>query len=94
MKSKVSVVIPNYNGKEYLENCMESLMNQTFKNFEIVLVDDASSDNSAKDIMDKYDLHSGPTIGMLMKLAHNLVVENPSITKEEIYVAIEKKLAV
>ena len=49
---------------------------------------------NGKDIMDKYDLHSGPTIGMLMKLAHNLVVENPSITKEEIYVAIEKKLAV
>lgn len=61
MKSKVSVVIPNYNGKEYLENCMESLMNQTFKNFEIVLVDDASSDNSAKDIMDKYGNGNGQT---------------------------------
>lgn len=54
LKAKVSVVIPNYNGKEFLENCMKSLMLQNVKSFEVIIVDDASKDNSAKDIMKEY----------------------------------------
>lgn len=43
---KVSVVIPNYNGKEYLENCLLSLRNQDVRSFEVIVVDDASADDS------------------------------------------------
>lgn len=53
LKAKVSVVIPNYNGKKYLEDCIESLLNQSVKQFEIIIVDDASSDSSLEDIKNK-----------------------------------------
>lgn len=43
---KVSVVIPNYNGKAFLEGCLKSLENQSISEFETILVDDGSSDGS------------------------------------------------
>lgn len=52
-KYLVSVVVPIYNVEKYLTNCIESLLNQTEKNIEIVLVDDGSPDNSGK-IADQY----------------------------------------
>lgn len=42
----VTVVIPNYNGREYLEKCLVSLADQTFCDFETVVVDDCSTDES------------------------------------------------
>lgn len=44
----VSVVIPNYNGKHFLEECLNSLKVQTYKKFEIIVVDNASSDGSVE----------------------------------------------
>lgn len=46
MKPRVSVIVVNYNGKGYLEGCLISLAKQTYPNYEIVLVDNASSDGS------------------------------------------------
>ena len=43
---KVSVIIPVYNSAAYLPACLESIMNQTYKNIEILLIDDGSVDNS------------------------------------------------
>lgn len=43
---RVSVIIPNLNGEEYLSQCLVSLSNQTINDFEIILVDNASTDNS------------------------------------------------
>ena len=43
---KVSIGIPIYNVEEYLRECLDSIMNQTFKNFEVIMVDDGSTDNS------------------------------------------------
>ncbi len=50
---KIGVVIPIYNTDKYLKECIESVINQTYKNIEIALVDDGSTDSSGK-ICDKY----------------------------------------
>lgn len=55
---KVSVVIPVYNVEKYLNECIESILNQTYKDFEIILVDDGSIDKSGEicdDYANKYD---------------------------------------
>lgn len=48
MKKKVSVIIPNYNGLDYLKLCLDSLKKQTYKKFEIVVVDNGSTDGSVE----------------------------------------------
>lgn len=49
MKTPVfSILIPVYNVEDYLEDCLESILNQTFDNFEVIMVDDGSTDNSYK----------------------------------------------
>ncbi len=50
---KLSVIVPVYNTEKYLEKCLNSLVNQTLKNIEIIIVDDESTDNS-KEIIKKY----------------------------------------
>lgn len=45
---KVSVVIPNYNGASFLLSCLQALEKQTFKDFETIIVDNHSSDNSCE----------------------------------------------
>tara|TARA_Y100000310_G_scaffold301781_1_gene338549 strand:+ start:2784 stop:3476 length:693 start_codon:yes stop_codon:yes gene_type:complete len=42
----VSVVVPVYNGEKFLNNCLEQLINQTYENIEIIVVDDGSEDGS------------------------------------------------
>lgn len=42
----ISVIIPVYNTSKYLKKCIDSVLNQTYKDFEIILVNDASTDNS------------------------------------------------
>lgn len=49
----VSIIIPNYNHAQYLEQRIESILNQTYKNIEIILLDDHSNDNSV-DIIRRY----------------------------------------
>ena len=52
-KYKVSVIIPVYNVEKYIDKCLSSLVNQTLKDIEIIVVNDGSPDNSQK-IIDKY----------------------------------------
>lgn len=53
MKPIISIIVPIYNVEKYLPKCIESILNQTFKEFELILVDDGSPDNSGA-ICDKY----------------------------------------
>jgi len=48
MKIEVSVIIPNYNGRAYLGECLKALKKQTFQSFEVILVDNASVDDSVE----------------------------------------------
>lgn len=50
---KVSIIVPVYNVEEYLDKCLNSLVNQTLKDIEIIVVNDGTRDNS-QDIIDKY----------------------------------------
>ena len=43
---KVSIGVPVYNVEEYLRQCLNSIMEQTFTDFEVIMVDDGSTDNS------------------------------------------------
>lgn len=45
---KVSIIIPNFNGKIFLKNCIDSLRSQVFRDFEIIVVDNGSSDGSVE----------------------------------------------
>lgn len=49
----ISIIVPVYNVEKYLEQCLESLLNQTYKNIEIIVVNDGSTDQSL-DILKKY----------------------------------------
>lgn len=59
---KYAIIVPNYNndigdynGKTFLRNCIESILNQTYKNFELIIVDDMSTDTSIKTIQSYKD---------------------------------------
>ena len=52
-KDKVSIIVPVYNVEKYIEKCLKSLISQSYKNIEIILIDDGSKDNSGK-ICDTY----------------------------------------
>ena len=51
---KVTIVIPNYNGKHFMEPCLSSLSEQTYKDFHILVVDNASSDGSIEYMEENY----------------------------------------
>ena len=52
---EISIIVPVYNVEKYIRKCIESILNQTFSDFELILVDDGSTDNSGK-ICDEYKL--------------------------------------
>lgn len=53
MNPKISIIVPVYNAEKYLNRCVDSILSQTFGNFEVLLIDDGSNDKSGK-ICDKY----------------------------------------
>lgn len=45
---KISIIVPSFNSERYISRCLKSLINQTYKNLEIIVIDDCSTDNSCK----------------------------------------------
>ena len=44
----VSIITPVYNGEKYIKDCIESVLNQTYKNLEMIIINDGSADNTEK----------------------------------------------
>lgn len=61
MKPKISIIIPVYNAQEHLRECLDSVVNQSFKDIEIICVNDGSTDNT-KDILNEYSKDKRITI--------------------------------
>ena len=53
MHPKISIIIPNFNNAEFIEDCLKSVLNQSFKDWEAFIIDDASNDNS-KNIISEF----------------------------------------
>ena len=51
--AKISVIIPVYNAERYISRCLESVINQSYKDFEVICIEDKSKDNSL-DILREY----------------------------------------
>jgi glycosyltransferase involved in cell wall biosynthesis len=70
---KVTVLMPVFNGERYLIEAMDSIISQTYKNFEFLIIDDGSTDNSVK-IINEYDdsrirlIHNTENIGLIETL--------------------------
>lgn len=58
---EISIIVPVYNVENYIHKCIDSILNQTFSDFELILVDDGSTDDSGK-ICDEYKLKDNRVI--------------------------------
>lgn len=52
--SLISVIVPAYNVEKYISRCLDSILNQTYKNLEIIVIDDGSTDNTS-DVIEQYE---------------------------------------
>ena len=77
---KFSIIIPVYNSKKYLKECIDSILEQTYKNYEIILVDDGSTDGSEK-ICDEYTKTDKRIICVHKKNAGTSAARNTGIKK-------------
>lgn len=58
MSTKVSVIIPTYNSAQYIKEALNSVFSQTYKNIEVIVIDDGSTDNT-KQVLDEFLLSKG-----------------------------------
>lgn len=81
MNDIISVIIPNYNNENYLEECLESILSQTYNALEIVIIDDASSDSS-REILKKYE-DKYPNIKVIYNKENQGVTTNRDLAIKE-----------
>lgn len=102
MTSKVSIIIPVYNCEKYISKCLESVLNQTYSNIEVVIINDGSTDNTEKiinnykendnRIMYYYQDNSGPSEarnkGIFKSTSEYLVFIDSDDTVDQKYVEL------
>ena len=74
---KFSIIIPNYNKEEYVRDTLDSVFNQTYKNIEVIVVDDGSTDNSIN-IINEYNVKLLHTNRKRAGGARNIGIDNAS----------------
>lgn len=99
---KTSIIIINYNNKDFLKNCLNAVFNQTHKNFEVILADNNSSDSSVSYVIKKYpsvkiiknteNLGYGKAANQGIKVSNNdyVMILNPDVILEPDY--LEKSI--
>lgn len=75
MKEKVTVVIPNYNGIKYVDKCLDSLKKQTYKEFKVIIIDNASTDGSLELIEENYEEFELVKIALIQAFVKLLIRE-------------------
>lgn len=87
---KVSVIIPAYNVEEYIGQCLESILNQTYKDFEVVIVDDGSNDRTVE-IIEQYQNKNSNISLLRQKNSGQSIARNKglSVAKGEYIVYID-----
>ncbi len=73
-KIRFSIIIPNYNKGQYINECLSSVFNQSYKNVEIIVIDDGSTDNSLEEIK-KFDVKFYTTNRLQAGGARNLGIK-------------------
>lgn len=103
---KISVIVPVYNSSDYIGRCIDSVLNQTYNNFELILVDDGSIDNSLS-ILKEYEIkdkrikvftqkNSGPGVARNLGIAkatgdYIVFVDSDDYIDEEYFDLLSKK---
>lgn len=98
MEKLVSVAIVNWNGEKYLYKCIDSLLNQNYKNIEIIIIDNDSTDSSVKIIEDNFKekvvlfknkntgYAGGANKGIELSNGEYVIIANPNIVFGENYI--------
>ena len=98
MEKLVSVAIVNWNGEKYLYKCIDSLLNQNYKNIEIIIIDNDSTDSSVKIIEDNFKekvvlfknkntgYAGGANKGIELSNGEYVIIANPDIVFGENYI--------
>ena len=77
MKPIISVCLPVYNGEKYIQECLDSILAQSFQNFELIIVDDGSTDHTLE-IVKQY---ADPRIRLIQN-KHNYIESLNLLLKE------------
>lgn len=77
---EVSIIIPVYNNEQYIEKCIQSVLNQTFENFEVIVINDGSTDKSGE-ILEKLNREDSRIILIEQKNQGVAVARNRGMNK-------------
>ncbi len=76
---KVSIIIPTYNREEYLPTAIDSILNQTYNNYEIIVIDDGSTDSTKEIITDYCSKYPGKIISLFQQNSGPTIARNKGI---------------